>query len=372
MLPNSLRESFLRLNFLILLFIFELSFIFIKQWYVERRKKSENVISLGYGFYYFFIGIGFLIYMIRRHYFINMTLWKLFFFIESSDSYFLYILTISIMGFGGFIFCFSLEYKYSQFLKTRYFFTLFLIILGIIAFLMRNTVYFFPFLNFFSGTIALLPVFFNYYLIKNSLGEVRKKLILGTIGLGLSLTGLMGETDQAIKFLILSSFYYEPSLKIFELITIFGLALMLYSFYSFSLMLEVQWKDNLISLFLIDKKTGKEVYIKNFSTAIEERDKLLLAGMKGIISMVNELSGNNKTNLKIIDRENLKFILYYGKKIFSVLIVKRNLINIHYFLQNITEQFEINFSSIYESWFENNELFKPMDKIIEKLFPGMR
>ena len=138
-------------------------------------------------------------------------------------------------------------------------------------------------------------------------------------------------------------------------------------------MLEAQWKGNIIALFLIDKKSGKHIYSKNFSILNEkeqEKQEILADGLKNIIDMIN-ISSESKKELRIIDKENVKFIIKYGERIISCLIVSKNLINVHYFLNVITSQFENTFKDIYEQGINNIEIFKVVDKIIEAIFPGI-
>ncbi len=360
------------MDVLICVLTIQISLIFIKQWYSERTRESKNYVSLSYGLYYFFILLGFLTYSFRRYEFVNTFLWELFL-IESTFSYFLYFLSIFIMGIGSLIFSFTLEYNYRQYLKTHYGFSLSLIFMMFMILILRETPFFFPILNTFAAVSALFPFVFLYYLIKNSLGKIRNKLILGLFSLSISISGIIGLSDQVIKILRNLDPNYQGYLLLFKILAIIGLILMIFSFFGFSLLLEAHWKGNIISLFIIDKQHGKRVYTKNFIELDEsnlEKREVLAGGIKGIIDIMNELSKSDE-KLRIIDKENLKFILDHGEKIISCLYVKRNLINIHYFLNIITRQFENTFSDVYEQGIENNEFFKPIDGIIKKLFPNI-
>jgi len=115
-------------------------------------------------------------------------------------------------------------------------------------------------------------------------------------------------------------------------------------------------------------KAFKKFVLTNHVT--EDKDRFLAIGLKGVISQINELS-ETKRDLHIIDKEDMKIILHYGEKIISALLVKIDLINIHYFLQKVTSQFEQIFLPIYDLWFKDESIFKPMDKIIRDIFPRM-
>ncbi|NVM03655.1 MAG: hypothetical protein HWN67_15095 [Candidatus Helarchaeota archaeon] len=370
MLFNSVREILLRLDFIVVVLVYQLSLIFIKQWVEERKRYSENYVSLSYGLYYLAAATGILLYVIRRNYFLN--LYNLFLNLpQSSASSFLHIFSIFIMAVGVLILAFSLEYNYRQFLKTRFLFSSFLIVMMILVLVFRNSSLYYSIINAFAGFSAFYPLIFIYYLIKNSLGKIRKKLIFGTFALILSLFALVGFSDQGIR-VIRNTFpnNYEIVLISFEILAIIGLILLIYSFNGFNLLLEAQWKGNIIALFLIDKESGKGIYHKNFLIKSQEDEKaieLFSGGIKGIVDIINELT-ETKKDLRFIDKGNIKIILDYGKKIISALTIKEDLINIQFFLHKVTEQFENSFLEVYEIT-KKEEMFKPMDRIIEKIFP---
>ena len=141
----------------------------------------------------------------------------------------------------------------------------------------------------------------------------------------------------------------------------------------FNLLLEAQWRGNIISLFIIDKERGNPLYIKKFlleNQESEDTSKFLALGLKGIIAQVSEFS-ETKKDLHIIDKENVKIILHYGEKIISAFLIKKDLMNIHYFLSQVTLKFEENFLPVYDLWLKEVDLFKPMDKIIEEIIPAI-
>ncbi|MFX1452691.1 MAG: hypothetical protein ACFFCM_17770, partial [Promethearchaeota archaeon] len=304
---NITREILIRLDFLIVVLGIELSLVFIRQWYLEKKQKSENIISLGYGIYYLIISIGFSIYAFRRYYLNNNPFWR-FFQIQSNYSHFLFIFTIIFMSCGSLSFSLTLEFKYRNFLKTKFVFSLFLASLTIMILLLQNTPFFFMISAAVATFSALFPYLFIYYLIVNSLGKVKKKLILGAVALTITIIGLLGVSDQGINILKNISLYFEPYLIIFEVLTFIGLILLIFSFLGFSLLLEAQWKGNIISLFIIEKESGTPLYKKNFlldSQISEDVGNFLASGLKGVIGQIGELS-DTKKDLHIIDKENMK------------------------------------------------------------------
>ncbi len=339
---------------------------------MDKKQKSENIVSLSYGIYYLIIGLGFAIYSIRRHYLNNNPFWR-FFGIQSNYSYFLFILAIFSMCCGSLLFSLALEFKYRKFLKTKFSFSLFLASLLFMLLIFQKTPFFFPIINSFAVFSALFPYLFIYYLIVNTLGRIRKKLIFGAISLTITIIGLAGVSDQGIMILKNVSPYFEPYLIIFQLLGVFGLILLILSFWGFNLLLEAQWKGNIISLFIIDRYRGDPLFTKKFLPDIrdvEDTDGFLAKGLKGIIGQISELS-ETKKNLHIIDKENLKIVLHYGEKIVSALLIRRELMNINYILSKITLKFEDNFLPFYDSWLKEDDIFKPMDKIIGELIPGI-
>ncbi|MHA1379485.1 MAG: hypothetical protein ACTSRG_14020 [Candidatus Helarchaeota archaeon] len=369
MFISEVRELILRFDIIIFLLTVEIGIVFIRQWVNDKKNGLGNTISLGFGLYNIFIAAGVLSYIVRRYYY--NTEFMGFRLPESGLSSFLYLLSLSLFDIGVLVLTLAFEHEVGQFLKTRFIMSSFLIILIPFLIIFKNTPFFYPILILFAGSAASFIFIFMIYLAMITLGEIRNKIELGTIAFGIVLFGIMGMSDQGIQVLKNWFFNYQGILAIFELLAMFGLSLLYYSFFSFSLVPEAQWRGNLISLHIIDKLKGREVYKKNFMAYSEDKqlkEQILADGITSIIDMINHISKTDR-KLNVIDKENIKIILDYGDKIITMLLAKMKLFNIGYFLHEVTEQFESNFSQFYDLWYENKEIFKPMDKIIKKMVP---
>ena len=138
--------------------------------------------------------------------------------------------------------------------------------------------------------------------------------------------------------------------------------------------LEAEWKQNLITLYIIDKTHKSELYSKNFVEGGIVQQGVFAGGMAGLVQIIDEFmtseSGSQmKEEVDIINLENIFLLLTSGKKVITALMVKKNIQHAHYFLKTVTSKFEIFFWDILDSqdYLKEKEIFKPTEMIIQDI-----
>ncbi|HUX98950.1 MAG TPA: hypothetical protein VMV49_05315 [Candidatus Deferrimicrobium sp.] len=348
-------------NYVIVLMLIQISAFYIKQWNDDRKKQLMNNIILAYGLYFLFFSIGI----------------TLFFYISTqipivANFEFYFILSIIIRGIGGIILSFMMESKFKDLLRTRYLVSLAIVVLLVILPLVSNTIVFNSILNIINIILLSLPLIFNIYFIRNTSAKIRRKLIIAFIGFICFLVGMVFSSYNLTIYI--ESVLAYPYLILFppKIIAIIGLILIFFGFYGYSFFLESAWKQNLISLYIIDKNRMLSLYHKNFLKNHVKSEEVFVGGIVGIENLIKEFTDSSQ-NTDIIKLENNLILLGHGEKIITALIVRKPVQNADYILKEITNKFEIffwdylkNYNS-YESTITKSEMFKPMEFIIRDL-----
>jgi hypothetical protein len=137
-------------------------------------------------------------------------------------------------------------------------------------------------------------------------------------------------------------------------------------------MIEIRWRKNLISIHIIDKIRSKSLYYKNFFEGEVKSEDLFAGGISGLDNLIKRFTDVNKS-IDILNYKDKKIILNFGEKIISAMIIKRNIQNLRYFLNQITEKFEsyfldyLEYYDRYESLLDKSEFLKPLDNMINEL-----
>ena len=336
--------------------------MFITQ-YIEKRRELKNIIILIYGIYFLFLGIGSIFYFIVINSIINGEI------LAQFDTYF--ITSIIIKGVGGFLFSLVIEFNIQKIWKTRYVVSISFIVLVVIIPFFLNTLVFYTLLNMLNFLFLISPLLFTIYFTRNTLGEVRRKLIIGLfgfllMGFGLSVTsyGFIGilTTLKSFSFIYLSS----------RVLTYFGIILVMHGFSGYSFFLESQWKENLIALIVIDKERTTSLYHKNFWEEKLKEEEILAGGITGIVRIIKEFT-TSKKDIDVINIENKLILLEHGKHIITALVVKKDLQHTRYILKQITSKFEIFFWDYWKSSDSSNipvtpeEIHKPMEILLRDI-----
>lgn len=356
-----LNYVFVGFDYIIAIFIFQLGLLFIRNWYKEAKKQLKNAIVLGFGSYFILFSIGLLIlFYITNH---AMS-------IQQFDFY--YIFSIYLRGIAGIILAFLLERTIQPILKTKYLISLALIGLFLIIPLFLATQFLYPILNSINLILIILPLIFTLYFIRNTLGEVRQKLIISVPGFVLLGFGLYITTPEILQFIVVTSIFSFITVLLIKMLTIIGIVLVIYGFNGYSFFLESQWRESLISLQIIDKTRVKVLYHKDFLGNPLESGEIFAGGISGIERLVKQFTSSHE-GIDIIKLENKLILLSHGEKIITALIVKKNIQNARYILKEITKKFEfffwdyLKYYESYNSILSQSEIFRPMEMIIRSL-----
>jgi len=361
-----LTEISIDFNLIIAVFILQIGLFFIKQWYNEKKAYLSNFLILGFGIFFLFISLSKAIfaYIIVNAYYYYQSPYSF------ENFYFYYLLALAFIAFGGIIFTFIVERQIIK--KTKYILTLIFAIL--LVFIPFATDYLFSnsILTILGISIVALSFFFMIHAIKQIYGKVRQKLIISSIGLIFIYVEFLFASYN-IKQLIENlsnypAFIYFP----IQLGTILGCVLIFYGFYGYSFLIESEWRNNLIALFIIDKIRNIELYHKDFFETGIRREQLLAGGIAGIIRMVKEFT-ESKKDIDTINLGNNFLVLTHGEKIISALLLKKETQIARHFLKIITLKFEFlfwDYLKYYESYKERmsqDEMYKPIDMLIQDI-----
>lgn len=293
--------------------------------YLERRKELKNLIILSYGIYFLFFAIADIFILINAF----------------------FIISIMIRGFGGFIFSLVIESNIQKIWKTRYVVSILFIGSMIISPFLLNTSFFTSGLIGFNILFLSCPLFFTFYFALNVLGETKRNLIIALFGILLIFGGL-AVTSYGI-FQILEPLPSYPYILFFSrILTIFGIVLVIGGFHGYPFFLEYQWKENLITLLIIDKSRTTELYHKEFQELQLNTLGILAGGIAGIVNIIKEFTESQK-NIDVINIEDKLIFLDYGTQIITALLVKKNLQHAKYILKQITSKFETFFLDYLKS-----------------------
>ena len=226
-------------------------------------------------------------------------------------------------------------------------------------------------MNGFNLLFWVSPVLFTIYFERNVYGETKRKLRASLVEFLLLGVGLTVTSYGILNFLEpLESF---PYLLFFSrLLAIFGVVLVFFGFHGYAFFLEYQWKENLISLIIIDKSRTIELYHKDFGGGKLSEGGLLAGGIAGIIKIIKQVT-DSKKNIDVINVENKLILLDHGTHIITALFVKKNLQHAQYILTQITTKFEAFFwdylksAAVQDASMAPEEISKPMEIMLRDI-----
>ena len=129
---------------------------------------------------------------------------------------------------------------------------------------------------------------------------------------------------------------------------------------------ERHWEKSLNHLFVISKN-GTPMFSYSFGIAV--KDSALISGMIAAITSFMKDATGSKKQLRVIDQEDKKIILTYGKQTTVAIISSKDLPIIHKRAQDFIEHFERQYGGKVAKWTGNVEVFKGTNKIVEEYFP---
>ncbi|MFX1449754.1 MAG: hypothetical protein ACFFCM_02855 [Promethearchaeota archaeon] len=355
---DPLREIIIGISYFIQILIFQMGLLFIKQWKNGFRKQSHNRVVLSYGFYYISLAV-------------SIFFSSFFYYQGVSNLVYQRILIISafIRGIGGILFSINIENFIQKVLKTRYLFSiLFLGALFAVPFLQNNP-FFYQEFDFFNLLFISLPFIFSLFFIRNTFDEVRKKLIISLVGLVLLFLGIYFSTPTRLEWFETKFPSSSIITIIFQLVSLLGIFLFSYGVIGYSFSLELQWQNNLIAIYIIDRRSNSVLYHKDYLECEIKSEEIFAGGIAGIVKIIKDFTNSHK-NLDVIHIENKSILLEFGKNIISAMLIKKNLLNAQHILKEITRMFEFYFWDYLENRdlkAAQSEIFKPMEIITRNL-----
>ena len=203
-----------------------------------------------------------------------------------------------------------------------------------------------------SSIAAIYLLVFHYRLIKISVGNIKKRMILFTIGSAVILIGVILEADEIIGYF---SEDIQTTMMILSVpIFVAGELIVFLGVYQFSAFLDFDWKDHIIGLYIIDRASLNLLYKHEFQDITKQSQFKTLAeklskGIMGIDQIINAISNKQKDVERII-QEEIIFLLQSrdidGISLSYILLVNKGLDSFPYFLKKLIKKFEDDYKSI--------------------------
>ncbi|MHA1681786.1 MAG: hypothetical protein ACTSUE_12320 [Promethearchaeota archaeon] len=215
----------------------------------------------------------------------------------------------------------------------------------------------------FSPIMIVLLIGFLCILMSKTFGKVRKRFFLIFLGFIIYGSGY-GLGAQFIK-----DAFSGPALDFYSVFVtstvLFGLALTGLGFIGLPSLSEIHWADYLVHLYVFHIDTAACIYDENLLNAEKLKVKrqlevdgggeedipadLFSSGVVGVMGLIKEMVRSEK-RLKVLDHEDKKILLEYGKKVSVALLTFRDLQIYHEKLNNYIKKIEEEFEKPLEKW----------------------
>ncbi len=110
-----------------------------------------------------------------------------------------------------------------------------------------------------------------------------------------------------------------------------------------------EWKNSLISFYCIHSEMGSSLFHHDFIEVPKIDEQLFAGGLSGIISLIQEMTSSDK-RARVIDQEDKKILLEFGRFITCVLTCTKNLEILHEKLNKICWDIEIKYKEELENF----------------------
>lgn len=324
---------------------YQLSVYFLFQYYKYKKEKLVyNKILLSYGITIFLTLTGFLLQVIIELYLKELLINQI-----------LQRISFIIFSFAVCYFLLSILSKPFTDITNRSI-VRFIIIFIIIAMISM------PFINDYSlefGIRALAAIsggayilFFQIKLIRLTTGNIKKSLILFTVGLILALIG--GTLSN-------KEIYTQLGTGVF-LISVFvilaGISIAFIGIYNFPAFLEFEWKDNLQKLYVFEQEKFRILYTYDFKLSTndinssqkpykplsDEIDDLFSRGISGVEQVTTHLAKSDDERIYKIKQGQSYILLEYGdpptSHITFALLTTKDMYSLRFILKEVKNQFQ--------------------------------
>ncbi|MCK4687170.1 MAG: hypothetical protein KAT66_03510 [Candidatus Lokiarchaeota archaeon] len=220
-------------------------------------------------------------------------------------------------------------------------------------------------------------IYFQTKLVKLTSGTVHSRLLMTLIGEVTFLIGLfLGSGLPNISVLIdLRDIFYFVGSYVINL----GLLVIFYGTFKFPGVLEFNWKNNLLKLYIIDARNLYELYSYDFNIIRnladepeshynnEENNPINSIGVVGISDVFDEITKTYHNRVKLIKYGNFSILLEYEEDTKSqflfVLFVDKNMKSLQLFLKKVKTQFLNSYSGLLGN-------FGMVNRFRETIFSG--
>ncbi len=350
---GTIREFLIALDAIQLFICIQLSSLFF--WRAWKDKRTWKV-NAGWGLVFVFFGFV-IVLKILEVFYVNPAEWNPIF--------------LKFRGVIPFISVIALlEYFIQKYRKTKYIFTIMGLILGSLNFFVNPSIGVYL-MGIYMVCLAIFAILFFGKLISLSSGTVRMNVILFTISFVMLFIGWTFTTRIAIENQLASGWDIGLIGIIARTVQMSAFILMAVILMRLPIFFEVNWRENLIQMFIIHKLKGIPLFHHTFREIDDPTEgiseDLIAGGMVGITTMLKEISRSTE-DVKIIDHGDLKILLEHGSDNFIALLVKEEMF-IHWDkLNRLQVTFEKLFGTIIKSWDGNLDYFEPLKNIIAEEF----
>ncbi len=324
---------------------YQISIHFLYLYYSKKKDNLRlNKLLLAYGCLYFFIITATLIRTIYTYFITDVTL---------GAQFVNFSLLQVALGAISFLFCLT-ENGFNSLINTRItkIILIVAVIFSILLFFNRDA-NFQIIMSFIAISIAGFYVLtFHYRLLSLSSGVIKNRLILITIGNVIMVLAMMAQADEYIYYLpqelqLSSMIISVPIFVIGELMIFLGI-------YKFPAFLEFDWKEHILSLYIIENENFSILYQHEFEDKpdikqYQELSESLTKGIIGIDQIVSALGTSDK-QIERITQDDLILLISSGQlkpvSIVYILVVEKDMESYPYFLSEIKNKFESYFSDI--------------------------
>lgn len=288
-----------------------------------------------------------------------------------------YIINLGFLAqiFGALVLIYENE-KHQKILIRRYFFSISVLILGIITVIVLIfaieiidyvAVFFWPFLIifiiFYLNKLRLLDKALKTKSLKKQAFYFITGLLLLSVGYSLTrdLTREMLNLDLHVRLI-------GDFLQLISLIFIIAFILLTPSFSEFD------WQDKIESVYLMHR-SGLVIFSKllqKFSQRKTELDKNIISGnITTLKIMIENLS--KKKGISVLERGEEIILIQPSSsgQVYGVIIAEENLISLRIMLKNFIDKFEDLYGETLKVWDGNLTIFAPVEDIFKESFPSV-
>lgn len=232
-----------------------------------------------------------------------------------------------------------------------------------LLFLYVNVIGLFPsiLIGFIGGGYFL---YFQIKIVKLTSGTVHSRLLMTLIGEVIFLIGLfLGSSlpDIPILFELRDIFYFIGSY-----VVNLGLLVIFFGTFKFPGVLEFNWKNSLLKLYIVDSINLVELYSYNFNktrnlaevpasqSINEDHNPINSIGVVGISDVFDEITKTYQNRVKTIKYGKFNILLEYEEdpksQFLFVLLVDKNMKSLQLFLKKVKNQFLITYKSLLANY----------------------